>query len=514
MNSKSLRQISSLAFSTTGSRILGLVRDATFFSYFGTSLFGSAFIIAFTIPNLFRRLLGEGALSSAFLPVFSKCWSDNHDDGFKLLNQTLTRLLLYFGGAVICAATVLLLFHQKLDLGEKWEKTLPMLALLLPYAVLICLAAIVTAALNAVGKFFLASLSPILLNLAMIGALIIGGYFWQSESLQLAYALSIGVLIGGLLQFALPTVQMLRNQWKPTWDLGNSDDFSKVRQLFVTATGGAAVLQINVLVTRLIAYQHSDAAVSQLYLASRLTELPLGVFAVAVYTVLFPLLAKYAASQEDRAFSDTCTKGIVMILGITLPAAAGLAFLAQPILSLLFEWGRFSASDVISASPVLSIYALSIPFYALISFLTRVFHSQQDMKSPMNASLVALFLNAGLSIGLMIPYGVNGLASAGVITSACQLCMLCTQLVKKPWIRKIRGLWVPVTKITLATAVMSLIVCLCEKVFPFHPDMDRTQALLKALVYLASGVLSYILSVLLLGLRSSFEKPDRINPRC
>jgi len=507
MNSKSLRQISFLSISTIGSRVLGLVRDATFFSYFGTSLIGSAFIIAFTIPNLFRRLLGEGALSSAFLPRFSQNWEISKLQAFQLLNQTLTRLLVYFGGSTLVLAVMLLALHRFVPLAHKWDITLPLLALLLPYAVLICMAAIVTAALNAIGKFFLASLSPILLNLMMIGSLIAGSYFWEPESLGLAYALAIGVLLGGCLQLSIPVLQTLKSQWRPTLDTRSSDDFEAVKKLFFTATGGAAILQVNVLITRLIAYQHSDEAVSQLYLASRLTELPLGVFAVSIYTVLFPLLSKYAASGDDSSFSATCNRGISMTLGITLPAAIGLMLLSGPILSLLFEWGRFSAKDVQQTAPVLAIYALSIPFYALISFLTRVFHSQQEMKTPVRVSGLALVLNIIFSITLMQFFDVEGLATATVITSTCQLLALSVVLAKSGWLTDNAKLWWAVLRILVASIVMGTVVILTKELLPMPENAERVELMLRLMAYIFSGVLSYGILVFCFGLRRVFKKP-------
>lgn len=487
--------------------MLGLVRDATFFSFFGTSLAGSAFIIAFTIPNLFRRLLGEGALSSAFLPQFSQNWETSKPQAFQLLNQTLTRLLVYFGGSTLAAGALLMALHQFIPLANRWDLTLPLLALLLPYAVLICMAAIVTAALNAIGKFFLASLSPILLNLMMIGSLIVGSHFWEPESAHLAYALAIGVLVGGVFQLTLPVVQALRSQWHPAINTSSSDDFKTVKKLFFTATGGAAILQVNVLITRLIAYQHSDEAVSQLYLASRLTELPLGVFAVSIYTVLFPLLSKHVACGDHSSFDATCNRGITMTLGITLPAAIGLMLLSGPILALLFEWGRFSATDVQQTSPVLAIYAMSIPFYALISFLTRVFHSRQDMKTPVRVSGLALVLNIIFSITLMVFFDVEGLATATVITSTCQLLALSALLAKTGWLTEHGKLWWTVFRIVIASVGMGAVVLLIKEFIPIPENSERAELLLRLMAYIFAGVLSYGILVFCFGLRRIFKKP-------
>lgn len=504
--------MSTLVLSTGGSRLLGLVRDVAFFSSFGTGLIASAFLMAFTLPNLFRRLLGEGALASAFIPVFSQNWNCDPKSGFRLLNQTLTRLLLYFGGGIALASILLLGFHHQYDLPEKWSVTLPMLVMLLPYAVMICMAAILTAALNVFGKFFLASLSPIFLNLAMISALLAGNYLFPAGSLSLAIMLCVGVLCGGLLQFLLPAAQLVGHQWLPQVNLQPSPELQRLRQLFLTATGGAAILQVNILVTRLIAYQHSDAAVSQLYLASRLTELPLGMFAVAIYTVLFPLLSGFAARADHARFSETCKHGILLSYGITMPAAVGLALLAQPIISVLFQWGKFTSHDVVQSAPVLSIYAASVPCYAIIALLTRVFHSRQEMRSPVQVSAIALVLNATLSIGLMIPFGVLGLASANVITSLVQLCLLVGLLRHRDWIDSLGSMLSPLLRMSAAAVFMGFCVVGLSWWLPKPATGEIALQILALGTHIATGVLSYALACWLMGLRSWFSKPtDRIS---
>lgn len=456
MFSKSIKQIASLSVSTTGSRILGLVRDATFFSTFGNSLFSSAFIIAFTIPNLFRRLLGEGALSSAFVPVYSKEQLNDKKQGIKLLNQTLTRLGIYFGGTIILSILLIGIINRIWELPQSWSVAIPMIQLLLPYALLICLAAILTATLNCIGKFFIPSLSPILLNLCMIGALIVGGSLLKQTDHQIAYTLSIGVLLGGLLQLILPAIQMTKNGWRPQLDTSRSPALSRVKTLFITATGGAAIIQINVLITRLIAYQVSDDAVSQLYLASRLTELPLGVFAVAIYTVIFPLLSRHEAEQNTDGFAETSRNGTLMMLGITIPSTLGLSILAQPILGLLFEWGNYSHADVILTAPVLGVYAIGIPFYSLVAYFTRIFHAKQLMGLPVKISIGALLLNVTLSICLMIPFGVIGLAWANVTTAIVQTLALASCLLTRGFQFAPSKLISPGLKIFLASTLMGI----------------------------------------------------------
>ena len=502
MFTKSLRQISTLSFSTVGSRILGLVRDATFFSSFGNSVYSSAFIIAFTIPNLFRRLLGEGALASAFIPVFSKEHSQSKERAMALLNQTLTRLLLYFGSSILIVMLLLWGITRSVSLPESWGIALPMTSLLLPYAVIICLAAILTAGLNCLGKFFIPSFSPILLNLSMIGSLILGNLLIPQSVAQIAYVLCFGVLIGGVLQLLLPILQMLRNGWTPKPDSRYTDALARVKTLFLTATGGAAIMQINVLVTRLIAYQLSDDAVSQLYLASRLTELPLGVFSVAIYTVLFPMLARFIAENDKVRFAETCRNGTILMLSITIPAAIGLYLLANPILSVLFEWGRYSANDVQETAPILAIYAISIPFYSLIAYFTRIFHATSNMRTPVRVSFAALILNIILSIGLMIPFGVKGLAWANVITAFLQLLLLTYCLVKHDCNPGIGVLIRPIGSILLAGAVMGLSVVVGSNLLNLHIlHGNRVLLFLQLMLLMGGAALIYFLFTWLLGLK-------------
>ena len=502
MFTKSLKQISTLSISTTGSRILGLLRDAAFFSSFGNSIYSSAFIMAFTIPNLFRRLLGEGALASAFIPVFSQENNAGKTRAMALLNQTLTRLFLYFGAAILIAILLLSGVSRLFTLSESWSIAMPMTQLLLPYALIICLAAILTASLNCLGKFFIPSFSPILLNISMIGSLIIGNLLFPESIVHIAYVLCFGVLLGGLLQLLLPMVQMFCNGWTPQLNLQYTDALDQVKTLFFTATGGAAILQINVLITRLIAYQLSDEAVSQLYMASRLTELPLGVFSVAIYTVLFPLLARYIAENNTPRFGETCRNGTILMLGITIPSAVGLYLLAQPILTVLFEWGRYSASDVKETAPILAIYSISIPFYSLIAYFTRVFHATRNMKTPVRISLVALIVNIALSIGLMIPFGVKGLAWANVCTAFIQLILLAYCLITSNRDLGIGTMMLPTLAILVSALVMAVFVVFLSHVFDLNTlHGNRLLLILRLLTVMGGAAVIYFVSAWLLRLK-------------
>jgi putative peptidoglycan lipid II flippase len=501
MQRKNLIQILSLSLSTLGSRILGLIRDSVLFSSLGNSLYSSAFIMAFTIPNLFRRLLGEGALTSAFVPIFTQAHLEDRKQAFHILNQTLSRMTLLFGKILFFGFIGITLLWLFLPFPLSWMTAIPMIQVLLPYAALICIAAILTAALNSVGKFLLSSFSPVILNLSMIAALALGTFHWKLGPHAMAYLLCAGVLIGGVGQLLLPAAQLWRHGWRPKWDLNSSDPLQHMKGLFMTATAGAAIVQLNTLITRIIAYQVSDEAVSQLYLASRLTELPLGVFSVAIYTVLFPALSQLSSLEKTDAFQKTCRQGLLLTLAVTLPAATGLCWLAEPILSLLFQWGRFDAQAVASTTPVLQLYAWSVPLHATIAFLTRVLHAKQDMRSPLIVSQWAIGVNIALSIALMIPFGAAGMASAGVLTASFQTVALAKLMRKNPESMRFIGLRKPILLMLLGCAVLSLGLLALHLLMPFEAaTFDRMHTLKRTLAAISGGALLYLISVWASGL--------------
>lgn len=197
-----------------------------------------------------------------------------------------------------------------------------------------------------------------------------------------------------------------------------------------------------------------------------------------------------------------------MMLGITLPAAVGLAILAQPILALLFEWGRFDAAQVARTAPILAIYSCSIPFYALISFLTRIFHSRQEMKAPVQVSAVALVFNVAFSIGLMIPFGVKGLASATVITSLSQFIFLTMLLARRGWLGRLSILWSPIARTILASTLLAGIVLTAKTVVPIPWEATRLTLIIHLTLYISTGIITYGLAMLALRMGSFFVRPQ------
>lgn len=435
--SKFSRNLSLVSGLTALSRILGLFRDILFFSFLGSSAVAAAFILAFTLPNLFRRMLGEGTLSSAFIPVYAEnLQSQGMGMANRILNQVLSRLGLFLLLLSLVVCLLSLLGWQTWLTDEKWMNGAFLNAIIFPYVLLICMSAVLVGALNTHRSFFAGAFSPIILNLSMISSLIFGKWVLGAEGMELAASLCVGVVVGGLLQLSLPWIQ-LRSQkdWNWEFDLKGSEQLSKIKTLFWVGALGAAVAQVNVLVSRVLAYSLDDkGALPYLFLSARLIELPLGVFAIALSTVLFPELARSSGLADRKGFENHFAQGFRLTLAVTLPAAIGLGLLAKPILSVLFQYGLFEGDDVAQAARVLMVSAVALPFYALSAFLVKAFHARKQMKPPLFAAIASFCINLVLCLSLMGEYGVMGLAWANVGAAFAQLAFLLWQLKEIPFL--------------------------------------------------------------------------------
>lgn len=424
---KILRNTVVVGLSTVGSRMLGLARDIMIFAGLGTGAWNDAFILAFTLPNLFRRLLGEGALASAFAPIFSDLLQRSSlAEAFVFLNQVLIRLLLVLSIITLSGTLLLgLLIHYNL-LSERWLFGAELSMVLLPYMILMCLAAIISVGLNIVGRFVVAASVSMLLNISMIIALLIAMWL-NCEPSQTVYWLCGGVLFGGFLQLIAPALDLMCQGWRPELIIKKASRETEIRELwllFLPGLAGAAIVHINALVSRFLAYSLDESAVSMLYLASRLIELPMGVFTVSLATVFFPLMVRSVSNRDNKAFADAAVQGMRLVVCITLPAGIGLAVLGEPILTLLFRWGAFSAQDVEQTFPLLVIYGLGLPFYSATTIAIRGLHACKDMKSPVRVAGFCLLLNLAVGLMLMQFYGAAGLAIGNVLAAIIQSLFL------------------------------------------------------------------------------------------
>jgi len=438
--SKSLKNIGVVSALTMVSRVLGLCRDMLVTAVFGTSALASIFYTAFTLPNLFRRLLGEGALTSALVPTLQEELKSRERHGaFELVNQVASWLLVVTGGIVALAMLALAQAGKLIAITGGWgielNTTQRLVAsadyaiILFPYLVFVCLAAVFSAALQTLHRFVEPALSPIWLNLAMIGALSGAVYSgWAGSPDGRMHWLCAGALCGGFLQMAVPAAALMREGWRPRFDLGRSGPLRQIVSLMGPTVFGSAIYLINMAVSRFIGLSLNDSAVTVLNLATRLMELPIGVFAIAISTVVFPLIAKHAADRDDEKLAQSYRKGMRLILVINVPAAVGLAVLSEPLVRVLFQRGAFVASDTALMLPVLAVYALGLPFFSFVNLALKAFYARKDTVTPVRAALLSFAVNLGLSVALMGPMGTVGLAVAGNVAIVAQAWFLQRQL--------------------------------------------------------------------------------------
>lgn len=466
--SKSFKNISIVAAATVASRVLGLVREMATAAVFGTSALNSAFVSAFTLPNLFRRLLGEGALTAAFVPTLTHELEQQQRAGaFRLVSKVSSWLLVTTGVVVALAmlffanADVVVRVAVERGVQEDTARRLllgaDLAVVLFPYMIFVCLAAAFSAACQVLGRFTEPALSPVWLNLAVLAALGLGAWWAWGDQARMNL-LCVGVLVGGFLQMAVPGWVLWREGWRPAFDLRPDERVREILRLMGPTVIGSAIYLINIAVARFLGLSLNDSAAAVLNLATRVMELPIGVFTIAVATVVFPLIARHAARQDWASLTSSYHKGLRLVLVINIPAAAGLALLAEPITRLLFERGAFQAGDTQLMTPVLAAFALGLPFVSFTSVALRGFYALRDTRTPVRAAALSFVVNLGLSLVLMRYFSTVGLALASTAAVVVQTIYLQAHLVRKHAGFGLRGLLPNLGKIALATAVLGAVV--------------------------------------------------------
>jgi len=457
--SKKLKNIGVVSFLTIVSRVLGLLRDTLGLAIFGTGELYSAFITAFSLPNLFRRLLGEGALTAAFVPTLNDELHENGRFGaFALLSKVTSWLLVTTG--VMCFLGVAAFSQSRLLPGHqsKWYIAADLSALLFPYLVMICIAAALNATLNVFGKFIEPTLSPIWQNLAIIGSLAVAGWNLAETDMGRIYWLCAGVLVGGFLQLVVPGLVLMRMGWRPRFDLTLSPRVREIGALMAPGLFGTAIYQINVYISRLFAFSIDESSAALLFTANRLMELPIGVFAIAIATVVYPLLARHAAERNFAGMADDYRKGVRLILLINVPAAVGLALLSEPIVRVLFQHGRFGSGDTHAMAPLLALFAVGMPFFSVVSLTTRAFYASKDTSTPVKIATVSFVINVSLSWILKDVLGALGLVLASTVAIVVQTVLMQALLARRLPGMSFGDVWRTLGKVALGTSLMGALV--------------------------------------------------------
>ena len=414
------------------SRLAGVPREMLMAWLFGAGLAKSAFNIAFRIPNLFRRLFGEGALSAAFVPIFTEILER---EGQAAANRLASRVagLLCATLSIITALGILLalaLQHYWFTPDSRWAAILPMLRIMLPYAPLICLAALIMGILNALRSFAIPALTPVLLNLAMIAATGMVWLFVPGDSLVRIRVVAWSVLIAGALQVAVQLPELVRRGVSLRLRLGWRQDeaLRRIFQNMAPVVLGASVFQINVAVDDLIAMWAAPWAPAVLGYADTIAYLPLGLFGTALGTVLLPTFSRQVARNEQAALCATIEQSVRHALLISAPAAIAMGVFALPMVQVIYLHGKFTAQDAIWTMRALAAFSPGIVFFSLQRVLTPAFYALKDTRTPTRVAVWGVGMNFTLNVLFVLtwPQGWKhvGLIVSTVIVSAINCASL------------------------------------------------------------------------------------------
>jgi len=470
------------------SRILGFVRDMLCARYFGASATWDAFSVAFRTPNLFRRLFGEGALTAAFLPAFVERYeSGKPDEARALLSRLVTALALFLG--VLAAIGIAITYFLPPD--PKTQAMAPLLRVMLPYLPLICVAAILGAALNGMRRYFAPAFAPVVVNLVLIAALL---PWWRDIHTQ-AWAVAIGGAVTVL--FLVPTLVANKMAPRPSLDLADPA-FREVVRKSLPLIFGLAPVQINELVGSLIAQYlvKGDGAVSVLYYGNQLTQLPLALIGNAVAVVIFPL---FASPKED--FKDVFQKSLRFVLFLSVPATVGLMVLARPIVSLLFQHGdKFGPAETDRTTWVTIFYSAGLWCYCANQIQVRAFYAKKDTLTPVKVSAAMVGLNLGIILSLVWTLGERGISIANSVTGFFSFLVLNALLRKKHGDLSLKPVTIGFLKSAAAAAIMGAVTWGIYRLMGGGLGATIAHKLALVFVPIAAGVAVYLILARLLGM--------------
>jgi putative peptidoglycan lipid II flippase len=512
---------------TLFSRVLGLARDVVATHFLGAELVASAFSVAFTIPNLFRKLLGEGALSQAFIPLYAQAVQRGKTDNdvapaeFAAASVRLLAIILIaitVIGEIILIGLIAWTHHS--EKARQLTLMMQFAAVMLPYVMLVCGGAFLSAILQVHKRFGAPAFAPVLLNVVHIIVVVLGAWFLglhgkeavtprvEALQTQLAFYLAFGVLIAGVLQVMvlMPALRQIGFTWSfhtKSW----IPDTRRMLLMSIPVAIGAGVLQTSVLLDKAISYALMQGgtrenpithfsffghvvrypmelgATRRLELAQLMYQFPLGIFAIALATAIFPRLSALAAETDRTQFKQTCRQGIEATLWEGLPASVGLILVADPAVRLLFQHGQLPAHHASLIAWSTMFYAGGIWAYSLLQVINRAYYALHDTRTPLYASVVNIVVNLVVELPLVWWMGEAGMAVGTLISFSIQAAVMLWMLDRRIGGLGLRASWMPVARMLIATAVMA-IVCIAVKHSPLYPTGDTrwTWALQLALV--------------------------------
>ena len=507
------RSASVVGGATFLSRVLGLVRDMLILSMF-PSWITDAFYAAWRFPNTLRRLIGEGALSAAFIPVFSEYLHKRSKREVWELASAVMLLLLMLSALVAALAVIFAPWIVRLMLrgwvadAEKFRITVCLTRWLFPYLIFISLVALCMGILNSFRHFIMPALAPAVLNLVIIlSAFFLAPRFGPRPENRI-FAIAAGILVGGALQLAIQFPVLRRKGFSFIWGRGwRHPALKRIIGLMIPAVAGLAVLQVNLVVDNLLASFLEQGSVTYLYAANRLIQFPMGIFAIGISTVVFPLMAGYAVAGDIPRLKEALNYALRLVFFITIPAAAGLMVLGKPIISLLFAHGEFLRQG--STDPTnwaLLFYSVGLFAYGGVAIVVRGFYAVEDTRTPVRVGCVAVVANIVFDLILMGPMKQGGLALATSIASILNLVILLFLLRKKMGKLGMRSLFVSLSKVLPAAAVMAIVCALVLCSLPVAGEEAGVKLkAVRALVPVLAGLAAYGAAAFLLRARELKE---------
>ena len=508
--SRNLRVVS---LCTILSRVFGLLRDQAMGAIFGAGPILDAFTVAFRLPNLARVLLGEGAMTTAFLPVFVKELNEKgRESAARMTWAVFVVLMAVLCGGVIVAEGLLWSLDLLFVLSDQAKLLRNLTALLLPYVILICLAAQLSAVLNALGKFLWPALVPVVLNVAWLAALWCLVPLWPDATSQIYVTALVVVVAGGLqLLFPLPALSHSGFGYRGDWR-GALDRVWKIARDMLPVVIGLSITQLNAVLDSLIAwgftqpagggplmplpgspaYPLTEGTATALYLGQRLYQFPLGVFGVALGTVLFPLLTAHAQRGETDKLRADLSLGVRLVLAIGIPASVGLMLVAHPLATLFFQYGKFDAEAARQTGDMIACYGSGVWAYCGLLILQRGFYATGDRLTPMYVGLGALLLNLALNVSLIWPLGGRGLAIATALVAAIQCLATAWLLQRRVGSLRWSEIGATFTKTAIAAGAMAVVCWLLLQALATADGYGLTSRGIKLVLPLAVGTVTFL----------------------
>ena len=461
-NRSLLRSAGVMSVMTATSRIFGLIRDMSMAALMGTGMHMDAFRVGNVLPNMLRRLLGEGAMTAAFIPTFAQVEkSGDKEKLWRFVSTffcTFALILLLVAAAGVAFSPMLVdLITQEGGFDQvagKIELTIGLNQLMFPYISLIGLAAVLMAVLNSLGSFGPPAFTPVLFNISII----VCGWAFASTFVSPAWGFAIGVLLGGLAQvlFQLPYLRRFGVRFR--FRISFHDPM--IRQVFKLMVPGlfaVGITQINIFIATRVLTGLEEGATSGIYYSDRLMELTLGIFAISVATVILPMLSRQAAAGDKPAMRDTLSFAIRMVGLITIPAAVGLIVLRRPIVSIVFQRGAFDERSLAMTADPLIYFSLGLFLFALIKILAPAFYALKEMRIPVMVSSVDMVVNITLCYVLSAFMGNSGVALALTIAAAVNVTLLLVVFVSRHGELRFGQILLSLARIGLASLLMGLV---------------------------------------------------------